>query len=72
MWESKERETAGDVPQTQTPDRLLRHYRKIGAPAVAAALHVGTGRFPRETGERAQAETARAAPGFLFADDHAA
>lgn len=70
MWQSKH--IVPDVRNTQAPDRLLRHYRKIGAPAVAAALNAGALTLPREKAEQAQAQMSSAAPTFLFADDHAA
>jgi hypothetical protein len=70
MWQSKD--IVPDVRNTQAPDRLVRHYRKIGAPAVAAALNAGALTLPREKAEPAQAQLSSAAPTFLIADDHAA
>ncbi|MGJ0507115.1 MAG: hypothetical protein ACR652_08250 [Methylocystis sp.] len=71
MWKSKARELACASLEAQAQDRLLRHYRKIAAPAVAAAVNVGTQTAPRETADAA-AQAALAAPAFLRWEDHAA
>ncbi len=66
MRQSKPEETAQEATETHASDRLLRHYRKIGAPAVAAALNVGK----RKEEKNAEASGAAAPPAFL--DHHAA
>lgn len=70
MWKSKAREVVCARSDAQAQDRLLRHYRKIAAPAVAAALDAGTQRAPAEQAEKA--ETRICVPTFLRPDDHAA
>lgn len=69
MCESKTDER--EIPETQAPDRLVRHYGKIGAPAVVAALNIGKGSISNQTAQEPRADMA-AAPAFLFMDDHAA
>ncbi len=69
MFQSKADEH--EVPETQAPDRLVRPYRTIGAPAVVAALHVGKSFVSKETAQEPRADMA-APPAFLFMDDHAA
>ncbi len=58
--------------ERQARDRLLRHYRKIGAPAIAAALDVSLEARKEIGAETAAGERKVSAPGFLLSDDHAA
>lgn len=69
--QSKAEEIARELPDAQAPDRLVRHYREIGAPAVAAALNVGAAAM-REKAREPRADKATPAPAFLLMDDHAA
>ncbi len=58
--------------ESQARDRLLRHYREIGAPAIAAALDV-SGKAAKEGGaDKAARERQAVAPRVLLSDDHAA
>jgi hypothetical protein len=70
MRQSEAKDTARD--EAHASDRLVRHYRKIGAPAVAAALNAGTKGNPDEKADQAgrQASVDLASPAFL--DHHAA
>jgi hypothetical protein len=69
MWKSKARELVCKRSEAQAQDRLLRHYQKIGAPAVAAALNVAETEIEKP---KPGAEQLMAVPAFLLADDHAA
>lgn len=71
MWKSKARERVCKRSEAQAQDRLLRHYQKIGAPAVAAALNVSGAQTPDETPEP-DAQQPVAVPAFLLSDDCAA
>ncbi len=55
----------------QASDVLLRHYRRIGAPAIVAALHVSEKAAFLDKVEGDAGETRRVLPPFLY-DDHAA
>lgn len=72
MWESKAGEILFSRAEAQAQDRLLRHYRQIGAPAVAAALDVGTEKSLRQDDEQGLSAGIAEGPAFLFAEDRAA
>lgn len=62
-----------DARERQARDRLLRHYQKIGAPAIAAALDAAIGAEKRPRAEKDVGERQGALPSLLhLSDDHAA
>jgi hypothetical protein len=72
MIQSKPEETPRKAAETYASDGLVRHYRKIGAPAVAAALNAGKQSFKGVTSDEARREGRDAAAPVSFFDHHAA